>query len=65
MVNNPPANAENVRDMDWIPESGKAPGGRHGDPLYYSCLEKPHGRKGHRLAKSQTLLSIYAHPYNI
>ena len=41
MVNNPPANSSDVRDMGAIPESGRSPGGGHGSPLQYSCLENP------------------------
>ena len=30
----------------WVrPELGRSPGGRHGNPLQYSCLENPHGEK--------------------
>ena len=29
--------------MDQIPGLGRSPGGRHGNPLQYSCLENPHG----------------------
>ena len=25
--------------MGLMPESGRSPGGRHGNPLQYSCLE--------------------------
>ena len=28
-----------------IPGSGRSPGGGHGNPLQYSCLENPHGQK--------------------
>ena len=38
-VNNPPANAGDIRDADLIPGSGRSPGGGHGNPLQYSCLE--------------------------
>ena len=38
MVKNPPANAG---DMDSIPGSGRSPGGGHGSPLQYPCLENP------------------------
>ena len=31
--------AYNARDMSLIPESGKSPGERNGNPLEYSCLE--------------------------
>ena len=35
----------NVRDLGSIPGLGKSPGGQHGNPLQYSCLENPHGQK--------------------
>ena len=38
VVKNPPANAG---DMGFIPGSGRSPGGGHGNPLQYSCLENP------------------------
>ena len=38
-VKNPPANAGDVRDESSIPGSGRSPGGGHGNPLQYSCLE--------------------------
>ena len=39
MVKNPPANAGDVGDTGSIPGSGRSPGGGHGNPLQYSCLE--------------------------
>ena len=36
-----PASAGDVRDVDSIPGSGRSPGGGHGTPLQYSCLENP------------------------
>ena len=45
MVKNPPANAGNVRDVGSIPGSGRSPGGGHGNPVQYSCLENPHGER--------------------
>ena len=59
VVKNPPANAE---DMGPIPGSGRSPGGGHGYPLQYSCLENPHGRGAwqatiHGIAKSWTRLN--------
>ena len=33
------ANAGDIRDLGSIPGSGRSPGGEHGDPLQYSCLE--------------------------
>ena len=37
----PTCNAGDVRNTDLIPEWGKPPGGGHGNPLQYSCLENP------------------------
>ena len=37
--------AYNVGDLDLIPELGKSPGGRHGNPLQYCCLETPHRQR--------------------
>ena len=39
VVKNPPANARDKRDAGSIPESGRSPGGEHGNSLQYSCLE--------------------------
>ena len=41
VVKNPPANAG---DAGFIPGSGRSPGGGHGNPLQYSCLENPMDR---------------------
>ena len=41
VVKNPPANAENVRATSSVPGSGRFPGGGHGNPLQYHCLENP------------------------
>ena len=32
-------------DLGSIPGLGKSPGGGHGNPLQYSCLENPHGQR--------------------
>ena len=32
----------NSVEVGLIPGSGRSPGGRHGNPLQYSCLENPH-----------------------
>ena len=45
VVKKPPANAEDIRDTGSIPGSGRSPGGGHGTPLQYSCLENPHGQR--------------------
>ena len=39
VVKNPLANTGDVRDLGSVPGSGRSPGGRHGNPLQYSCLE--------------------------
>ena len=41
VVKNPPANAGDIRDTDSTPGLGRSPGGGHGNPLQYSCLENP------------------------
>ena len=61
VVKNLPANAGDVRDTGSIPGSGRSPGGGHGNPLQYSCLEKAMDRGAwwpmvHTVAKSWTLL---------
>ena len=57
LVKNLPVNAGNVRDVDSIPGLGRSPGGGHGKPLQYSCLEYSMDRGAwratvHRVAKS-------------
>ena len=66
MVENLPARAGALRDLGSTPESGRSPGGGHGNALQYSRLENPTDRGAcratvHRVAKSQTLLSDYTH----
>ena len=39
VVKNPPANAGDIRDPGSVPGLGRSPGGGHGNPLQYSCLE--------------------------
>ena len=41
----PSCNARAVGDISSIPGSGKSPGGEHGNPLQYSCLENPQDRE--------------------
>ena len=33
--------AGDIRDVGLIPGSGRSPGGGHGNPLQYSCLDNP------------------------
>ena len=39
VVKNPPVKAGDVRDVGLIPGWERSPGGGHGNPLQYSCLE--------------------------
>ena len=53
------ASACNVGDPGSIPGSGRFPGGGHGNPLQYSCLENPMDRGAwwvivHRKTESNT-----------
>ena len=57
VVKNPPVNAGDIRDLGSVPGSGRSPGGGHGNPLQYSCLENPMDRGApwatvHRVAES-------------
>ena len=61
MVKNLPASAGDIRDAGSIPGLGRSPGGGHGNPPQYSCLENPMDRGAwratvHRVAKSWTWL---------
>ena len=57
VVKNPSVNAGDIRDVSSIPGLGRSPGGGHGNPLRYSCLENPMDRGAwlatvHRVAES-------------
>ena len=57
MVKNPHVSAGDIRDKGSIPGLGRSVEGGHGNPLQYSCLEKPFDRgawqpTAHRLTKS-------------
>ena len=45
VVKSLPANAEDIRDLGFTPGLGSFPGGGHGNPLQYSCLENSHGQR--------------------
>ena len=52
------ASTYNAGDLGSPPELGRSPGGGHGNPLQYSCLENPMDGEAwrataHRVAKSQ------------
>ena len=44
VVKNMTANAEDLRDTGSILRLGRFPGGGHGNPVQYSCLENPMDR---------------------
>ena len=59
VVKNLPANAGATGDLGSIPGLERSPGGENGNPLQYSCLEKPMDRGAwqatvHGVAKTQT-----------
>ena len=60
VVNNLPAGAGDGRRLGFDPlGGGRSPGGGHGNPLQYSCLENPMDREAwqaivHGVAKSWT-----------
>ena len=59
VVKHTSANARDVRDMGSIPGLGRSPGGGHGGPLQFSCLENPKDRgaqlvRVHMVAESST-----------
>ena len=65
-VKNPPAMWETwVRSLGWE----DSPGGGHGNPLQYSCLENPHGQRclaayspwGHKESDTTEQLSTAQH----
>ena len=58
VVKNPSVIAGEIRETSLIPGWGSSPGGGHGNPLQYSCLENPIDRGAwratdHRVAKSR------------
>ena len=62
VVSTQPADAADRGDVGLIPGSGRSPGGGHGHPLQYSCLEHPTDRGAwpptvRRVAKSWTRLN--------
>ena len=59
VAKNSPASEGDERDVGSVPELGQSPGGGHGNPLQYSCLENPIDRGAwwatvHRVTQSQT-----------
>ena len=65
MVKTLPSSAGDARDVGSLPGLGRSPGGGHGIPVWYSCLENPKDRGPrqamvHGVAKSQTGLNVRA-----
>ena len=59
VVKNLSASARDIRDVGSIPGSGRSPGGGHGNPLQYSCVENSKDRRArqaavHRVAELDT-----------
>ena len=59
VAKNLPANARDIEDMSSIPETGRPPGVRNGNPLQDYCLENPTGNgawqvTAHWTAENQT-----------
>ena len=59
MVKNLSTNAGDLRDVSVIPGLERYPGGGHGNPFQYSCLENPMDREAwqasvHMVTQSQT-----------
>ena len=61
VIEKAPTNGGDIRDVGSIPRLGRSPGGGHGNPLRYSCLENPMSREAwwatvHGVTKSKTRL---------
>ena len=59
VVKNPPANARDIRNTGSNPGLGRSPGGGHGNPPQYSCLENHMDREAwqatvHRVTELDT-----------
>ena len=67
VLKNAPASVGDTRDAGSIPGLGRSPGGGHGNPLQYSCLENPMDGGArwatvHRVAESDmTEVTEHAH----
>ena len=61
VVKNLPASVGDIKDVGSIPGSERSPGGGHGNPFQYSCLENPMDREAwwaavYGVAQSRTQL---------
>ena len=64
VVKNLPFNAGDTEEAGLIPGWGRSPGGGHGNPLQYSCLESPKDRGAwratvHGVAELETTEATY------
>ena len=57
VVKNPPANVGDIREASLITGSRRSPGGGHGNPLSYSCLENPMDRGAWQAAVHRVQMS--------
>ena len=66
MGKEPACNAGDAGDMGSIPGSGRSPGGGHGNPFQYSCLENSMDRGAWRATvhshKESDLTEVTEHP---
>ena len=65
VVKNQPANAGDMRDISLILGSQRSPGGGHGNPFQYSCLENHMDRRAwwatvHSVTQSETWLKQFS-----
>ena len=63
VVKNLPADARDKRDASSVPGLRRSPGGGHGNPLQYSCLENLMDREAwwatvHRAAKESDITEV-------
>ena len=71
MVKNLPANVGDAGNMGSVSGLGQSPGGRHGNPLQYSCMENPTDRgawwsaKSVGVAESDATEPLSMHPWAI
>ena len=64
VVKNLPANIGDLRDVGSITGLERFPGGGHGNPLQYSCLENPMDRCGEGLRYSKTGAVLVINSYH-
>ena len=63
VVKNTPANAGGIRYMGSIPGLGRSPGGGHGNPFQYSCLENLMAGYSPQCLKESDMTEVTQHTY--